>query len=53
MKSVARIAPGYFVCIGAGPGPKNVLWEYEDGTKTVVPYAIYKHKLKPLQLGRR
>jgi hypothetical protein len=34
------------VCIGPGPGPKNVLAErVSDGLKTVVPYAIWKHKL--------
>lgn len=33
------------VCIGPGPGPKNVLAEYEDGRRVVVPYAIWKHQL--------
>lgn len=33
------------VCIGAGPGPKNVLAERTDGYRTVVPYAIWKHRL--------
>lgn len=33
------------LCIGRGPGPKNVLALMPDGTKTVVPYAIWKHKL--------
>ena len=33
------------LAIGTGPGPKNVLVELDDGTKTVVPYAIWKHKL--------
>src|SRR3954469_231913 len=33
------------ICIGAGPGPKNVLVEYEDGFRTAVPYAVWKHKL--------
>jgi hypothetical protein len=33
------------VCIGLGPGPKNVLAEHVDGRKTVVPYAIWKHRL--------
>lgn len=37
------------VCIGPGPGPKNVLVEFEDGSKTVVPYAIWKHKLSKQQ----
>ena len=32
--------------IGPGPGPKNVLAELDDGTLVVVPYAIWKYKLK-------
>jgi hypothetical protein len=32
--------------IGSGPGPKNVLVEMDDGTRIVVPYAIWKYKLK-------
>lgn len=34
------------VCIGSGPGPKNVLCErVSDGRRLVVPYAVWKHKL--------
>lgn len=33
------------LCIGAGPGPKNVLVLMPSGEKLVVPYAIWKHKL--------
>jgi len=33
------------VCIGPGPGPKNVLAERWDGHQVCVPYAIWKHKL--------
>lgn len=33
------------ICIGLGPGPKNVLVEDEHGKHVVVPYAIWKHKL--------
>lgn len=35
------------VCIGKGPGPKNVLAVNEEGKKMVVPYRIWKHRLKP------
>lgn len=31
--------------IGPGPGPKNVLALLNDGSKVVIPYAIWKHKL--------
>lgn len=34
------------VCIGPGPGPKNVLVEEPDGRRVVVPYAIWKHAYK-------
>ena len=34
------------ICIGAGPGPKNVLCEDTQGNRTVVPYAIWKYKYK-------
>lgn len=34
------------VCIGPGPGPKNVLAEDTNGYQVVVPYAIWKHKMK-------
>lgn len=33
------------VCIGPGPGPKNVLAELDNGDHVVVPYAIWKFKL--------
>lgn len=39
------------VCIGTGPGPKNVLVEFADGTQMCVPYAIYKHKIKEFRLS--
>lgn len=39
------------VCIGAGPGPKNVLVEFSDGSRLCVPYAIWKHKLSKQQGG--
>lgn len=32
------------ICIGPGPGPKNVLAQTPEGL-VVVPYAIWKHKL--------
>lgn len=35
------------VCIGPGPGPKNVLAEDDNGHRVVVPYRIWKFKLKP------
>lgn len=33
------------VCIGTGPGPKNVLAEDREGNRAVVPYMTWKHKL--------
>lgn len=34
------------LCIGPGPGPKNVLAErVEDGARLVVPYAVWKHRM--------
>lgn len=41
------------VCIGAGPGPKNVLAEcVEDGRKLVVTYATWKHRLAKVSRTR-
>jgi len=37
---------------GAGPGPKNVGIELDDGTRTVVTYRTYKHKYRE-QIGDR
>jgi len=39
------------VCIGTGPGPKNVFAESVDGMKVIVPYAIWKFKLKEEQMA--
>lgn len=33
------------LCIGRGPGPKNVLALLPDGRKIVYPYAIWKHRV--------
>lgn len=38
------------VCIGPGPGPKNVLAQGLNGFLVVVPYAVWKHKLKNEQV---
>lgn len=37
------------LAIGIGPGPKNVLVELPDGSKTVVPYRVWKYQYAPLQ----
>lgn len=34
------------LCIGGGPGPKNVLARHADGRLVVYPYAVWKHKIK-------
>lgn len=38
------------VCIGPGPGPKNVLADV-GGKLVVYPYAIWKHKIKGVKLA--
>lgn len=32
------------ICIGPGPGPKNVLAERPDGSRIVVPYPVWKYR---------
>lgn len=32
------------ICIGRGPGPKNVLVQQPDGKKVVVPYPVWKYR---------
>lgn len=35
-----------FICIGSGPGPKNVMFETHEGVRVVTAYALWKHKYK-------